>query len=75
MRRIQRLVVAVALALALAATVLAGGHQASAAPITCKGNQTATNDHGTFRCINNGGQDTGSVRPKGGNNNFSGPPN
>ena len=72
----KKLLMAVAIAapLALSVSAVVPSDVALAAPITCKGNQTATNDNGTFSCVNNGGQDTGSVRPKGGNTNFSKPP-
>jgi len=71
----KRLLIGAALALTMATGVVAfAPTSASAAPITCNGNQTATKvAPGVFACINNGGQDTGSVRPKGGNHNFTGP--
>jgi hypothetical protein len=64
--------------LLIAAVIAAGiaigfGGSTSADPITCPSGQVSTNDHGTFSCINGGGNDTGAVRPKGGNGNFSGP--
>jgi hypothetical protein len=38
---------------------------ASAAPITCSGNQTAERDADGWSCVNNGGNDTGSARHQG----------
>jgi hypothetical protein len=43
---------------------------ASAAPITCSGNQVATHTDSGWQCINNGGQDTGSGRHKGNDDKF-----
>jgi hypothetical protein len=71
----KRLLAVIALTLALAVgTVAFVAAPVAAAPITCSGNQTATNNNGTWTCVNNGGNDTGSVDPKGGNGNFTGPP-
>jgi hypothetical protein len=46
----------------LAATTLSG----SAAPITCPGGQSATKTADGWDCVNNGGNETGAERPKGG---------
>jgi hypothetical protein len=40
---------------------------AAADPVTCSGAQTATH---TWKCINNGGNDTGSGRHQGNDNKF-----
>jgi len=71
----KRVLIGAAFALTMATGAVAfAATPAAAAPITCNGNQTATKvGPGEFACINNGGQDTGSVRPKGGNTNFTGP--
>lgn len=71
----KRLITVVALAVTVMGGAASFAAPASAAPITCPSGQTATGTKGTFTCENKGGQDTGAVRPKGGNKNFSGPPN
>ena len=43
---------------------------ASADPIYCQGNQTATHTADGWQCINNGGNDTGSGRHQGNDNKF-----
>jgi putative hemolysin len=71
----KRLMAVVALALLLAlGTVAFAAAPTAAAPITCNSSQTATNNNGTWTCVNKGGQNTGNVDPKGGNTNFAKPP-
>ena len=43
---------------------------ASADPITCEGNQTATKTDSGWQCINNGNNPTGSGRHQGNDNKF-----
>ena len=56
--------IAIAVPLALSLSAVAPAGVATAAPITCSGNQTPTKVAGGWDCINNGDNPTGSERTK-----------